>query len=478
MALVCETLTAATTTEMVSLRDRSRADIVEVRLDFVERPDVGAVLAGRRCPVVVTCRRRADGGNFDGPETDRLALLARAIQLGAEYVDVEHCVDASVLPAGRATRLIHSLHNFTGLPADLEERVRRMRQSAHGGIVKVAVQVDSPEQCVELRRAAGEGDQIVIALGAAGALSRICPWLFGSAWTYGGQAAPGQIAVDQLIDVYRVREHSASTQVFAVTGAPLGHSASPAMFNAAFSRAGIDAVYLAIETRDAGAFRRTAEAFGIEGASVTAPQKRAWISLADSVPRDVGAIGSLNTVKRTAAGWEARNFDAAGLLTPLRSRAVPLRHRRVAVLGAGGAARTVTHTLASEGAEVFVCARRPDQAAELARAAGVQTVGWPLSGSFDLVVNATPVGTSPHTEESPVPAAALSAALVYDLVYNPIETRLLRDARLAGIPGIGGLEMLVAQAELQFDYWIGRQAPAGVMEAAARAFVSAAGREA
>ena len=475
MALVCETVTATTTSELVRLRDLSRADVVELRLDFVDRPDVAAALANRRLPVVVTCRPRAEGGRFDGPETDRLALLAQAIQLGAEYVDVEHNVDAATLPVGRMTRLIHSLHDFRGIPADLADRVRELRRKARGGIVKVAVQVASPEQCIDLRVAAGTGEQNVIALGTAGTISRICPWLFASAWTYGGQVAPGQVPVDQLIDLYRVREHTSSTRVFAVTGAPLGHSASPAMFNAAFDAAGIDAVYLPIETGSAAAFKATAEAFGVEGASVTAPQKRAWLDLAAGVPPRVKTIGALNTVKRTPQGWDAQNFDLDGFLAPLRARAIPLQGRHVVVLGAGGAALAVTQALKQEGASVAVSARRTDQAEQIAEAVEVRATSWPPPGGWDLLVNATPVGTSPHVDASPMPSSALRGGLVYDLVYNPLETRLLRDAKCAGIPGIGGLEMLVAQAERQFAYWMGRQPPAGVMENAARQFVTRGG---
>jgi shikimate 5-dehydrogenase len=145
-----------------------------------------------------------------------------------------------------------------------------------------------------------------------------------------------------------------------------------------------------------------------------------------------------------------------------------MRRLRAAVLGAGGAARGVSIGLAGAGADVTVHARDAGRALDAARAVGVRAAPWPpAAGSWDLLVNCTPIGMYPRVEQSPLPAAALSGRYVYDLVYNPPATRLLRDAAAAGCVTFGGLDMLVAQAQEQFSWWTGIKAPAGVMRAAA-----------
>jgi shikimate dehydrogenase len=295
--------------------------------------------------------------------------------------------------------------------------------------------------------------------------------MFGSVWTYGGAAAPGQTSVAELIGSYRVRSTSPATAVYALIGAPLAHSASPAMLNAAFGSTGIDAVYVPMETRDAPAFLTAAAALGVTGASVTAPLKSGWAERGVQVDEVGRAVGAINTLKRTSAGWSARNFDVDGFLAPFKVRQCNLQGTRVVVLGAGGAARAVAWALKREGAAVGLSARRAEAATALAADLGADAVAWPPD-SADILINATPVGTWPDADKAPIASGAGgSARIVYDLVYNPPETRLLRHARAAGAEIIGGLEMLIAQAELQFTYWTDRPAPAGVMEQAAVAFL-------
>jgi shikimate dehydrogenase len=247
------------------------------------------------------------------------------------------------------------------------------------------------------------------------------------------------------------------------------------MHNAAFAALGIDAVYLPLETGSAADFFDAAEALGLAGASVTIPLKRDLLTgdravEVDELPRRVGA---LNTLKRYADRWEGRNFDVDGFLAPLRARAVELPGRKAVVLGAGGAARAAVAGLRSAGADVAIAARRPEAAAQLARELGASATAWPPAG-WDLLVNTTPVGMWPRVEESPLDGsavAALEGTVVYDMVYNPEETALLRHARAGGALVIGGLEMLVGQACLQFAWWTGREAPRDVMMRAASDFV-------
>jgi 3-dehydroquinate dehydratase/shikimate dehydrogenase len=494
MALVCETVTADSMAGLVAARDRVvDADLVELRLDGIADVDVDRALDGRRHPVVVTCRPTWEGGRFTGAEAERLAILARAFTAGAEYVDVEWKADRRSLPPRHESRLVLSHHDHDGMPADLADRVRAMR-SEHPAVVKVAVTAARVRDCLALRSAVagseghggngrheahdrtdGRDRHVAIAMGQAGHLTRAFPALTGSCWMYGGSAAPGQLSAADLVQRFRVRKVSLASRVFAIVGAPLGHSASPAMHNAAFDALGIDAVYLAIDTPDADECLEVAGALSLEGASVTAPLKRPLAGRCESTDEVAAAVGAINTLKRSARGWDGRNFDVAGFIAPLDgagARGVATAsHRSCAlVLGAGGAARSAAWALVRRGADVTVSARRDDVARQVAADVGAVAAPWPPDPSaFDLVVNATPVGAWPHAGRSPLSSAVRGTA--YDLVYNPAETMFLADARRAGARTIGGLGMLIEQAARQFEWWTTQPAPRDVLAGAARQFL-------
>lgn len=456
MALVVETVTADTMAELRAARDRvTRADLVELRLDGIRDLDVPGALQGRNRPVIVTCRPVWEGGRFDGGEVERLKILSRACALGADYVDVEWRADWRAVRAA-SSRLVLSHHDFDGLPSDLDERARAMRQSG-AAVIKIAITAGALGDCLTLKDAVDvDGARVLIGLGMPGQLTRMWPGWFGSCWSYGGSVAPGQLPVDDLIDVYRVRETSAATEPYALFGAPLCHSASPRIHNAAFVQHERDAVYVPLESPDADEALRVADAIGVRGASVTAPLKRAMFERsrpADALSRDLGAV---NTLRRASHGWDSRNFDVVGFLAPLDRRSVSVRKRRAVVLGAGGAARAVAWSLKSHGARVEICARRRPQAEELAEALGIGVIDWPPAPGWDVLVNATPVGTWPKTEDAPVAPDVLREAqgrIVYDLVYNPGETTLMRWAREVGAEVIGGMEMLIEQAYAQQRWW-------------------------
>ncbi|MEZ5317075.1 MAG: type I 3-dehydroquinate dehydratase [Vicinamibacterales bacterium] len=469
--IVCETVTATSMAELRAARDRATGEVVELRLDGVRDVDVAGALEGRRQPVVVTCRAAWEGGRFDGDEETRLGLLASAVRGGAEFVDVEWRAEHARVPRADGTRRILSSHDFSGLPADLAERVRAMR--ATGDIVKVAVQASRLTDCITLRDAvAGEGDRIVVAMGPAGWLTRVAPERFGSCWTFAGTAAPGQLSVADLVGTYRVGAHTPETLLYGVTGRPLAHSASPAMHNAAFAAVGADALYVPFETDDPDDLQAAARAFGIRGLSVTAPLKAGAAGLATKLGEAARRTGVVNTLRFEPKEVRGENFDVAGFLDPIDARRVPLEGRRAVVLGAGGAARAAAMALASRGARVAIAARRRERALALARSLDVGVEAWPPAPGWDLLVNATPVGTWPDVEASPLEAADLAGALVYDMVYHPRETALRRRAAAAGIPSLGGLDMLVGQARRQFAFWTGHDVPAAVFEGAALAFLA------
>ena len=479
-AQIVEAVATASVDAMRAQRDASAADLVELRVDTLARPDVDAAMAGRRRPVVVTCRAKWEGGHFEGPEADRLAILTRALALGAEYVDLEWRAAAALetWPAEVRSRVVLSHHDFGGVPADVADRVRDMRR--HGtGIVKIAVSASRLRDTLPViaigRAGLAAGERtVVIAMGMAGVVTRVVPAHVGSCWTYGGNGvAPGQVAVERLRDEFRVADVDQATPVYAVVGRPISHSVSPAMHNAAFTATGLDGVYVPCEAADFDDFLALADVLPIVGASVTAPFK-------EDAARVAGQSGALNTLRRrdgeVGRGWEGINTDVEGFLAPLA--AIALDGTRAAVVGAGGSARSVVSGLVSRGARVAIHARRPDAADALAAAHGVQAGPWPVPpGSWDVLVNTTPVGTYPDADRSPVDAAALDGTLVYDLVYNPRPTRLLRDAAAAGCRTIDGLEMLVAQAVRQFTWWRGVTPYAPVLRDAAERRLAAMAAE-
>ena len=458
------------------------ADLVELRLDSMVRPDPDGALAGRIKPAIVTCRPLREGGMFDGSEEERLRILTRAHELGAEFIDVEW--DAEVEPLIRARQgrgVIVSRHDFNGTPHDAAGILARLHAKG-GEIAKLAVTTERPSDLLTLLQAMpADGSSIVIGMGGAGMATRVLAGRFGSRWTYAGRAiAPGQITAARLQQEFRFRRIRPDAAVYMVIGRPVTGSLSPAMHNAGFAALGLNAAYVPLDTRDLEGLRAFGEAIGLRGASVTIPYKREIVGALDEVAPTAAAAGAVNTVAvrnsgpdgRGQARWIGLNTDADGFLEPLQARIPNLAGLRTVILGAGGAARGVALALRREGASVAIAARRASAAADVARAIGVDTAAWPpQSGSWDLLVNATPVGSRavPGTPyEGP-----FDGRVVYDLVYDPDPTELMSAAAAGGCTVIGGLAMLVAQAERQFEIWTGQRPPAGLFAQAAAHAIAA-----
>lgn len=478
-AKLCVTVTGQTTAELRERRDRvSDADLVELRVDTVRDPSAAGALAGRRRPVVFTCRPMWEGGQFKGSEEERHRLLRDAQQLGAEYIDVEWKAGFDDLIHARVGQgIVLSMHDFDGVPPDLDARVSAMR-STTAEVVKVAVMAERLGDCLPLLTLGRQSTAplVLIAMGEAGVSTRVLASQFGSCWTYAGDGiAPGQLTACRLTRDFSFRSILGGTSAYGVVGRPVGHSISPDMHNAAFQAARIDAVYLPLAASDFDDFLRFADAIGLQGASVTAPFKVDAFEAATECDPVSRRIRSANTLRRSKAGWAACNTDVAGFLEPLR-RIGSVEGRRATILGAGGAARAVAEALSSAAAHVSIAARSLERARDTARLTESAVSPWPPPpGSWDVLVNATPVGTVPEITATPLPEGPFTGQLVYDLVYNPPDTQLLRDARAAGCQTLGGLDMLVAQASLQFEWWTGSRPPDRVMRDAAVAALTMQG---
>ncbi len=462
--LICETVIGETTARLREARERVRgADIVELRVDGVRDPDPEAALSGRRTPAIVTCRPARQGGFFTGSERDRLAILKRALECGAEFIDVE--ADAECGPLIEATggrRVIVSMHDFEGVPKDLPGLIGSM--AALGSeFVKLAVTTNTLEDVCRLAAAArehsGPAATLLIGMGLPGIISRILPGRFNSPWTYAGDGiAPGQVPTQLLLDEFRFRAGSSKTAIYGVAGSPVSHSLSPSMHNRALADAEIDAVYLPLAAASADDLLIFARQFDLKGASITTPFKVDLAQRVDTLDDASRRIGAVNTLRFDEGRVSAINTDVAGFLAPLRGRTV-LNGARVAVLGAGGAARAVCVALQSVGARVSVYSRRLEQAEQVATLVdGHAGTLPPPAGSWDIIVNATPLGMFPRVDETPFVNPAFDGRLAYDLIYTPAQTRFLQEAAAQGCQTIGGLDMLVEQAALQFEWWTGRPA--------------------
>ena len=471
------------------------ADIIELRLDSiggpVERSDLENLLNDAPRPVIVTCRSPSEGGLFRGSEKQRVRILQEAIHLGATYVDVE-LASVGAIRREPGTRLIVSVHDLEGTPPDLA-RIHREILAAGADIAKIATTATTITDNLRIFEllVTATTPTIALCMGERGRISRILGRKFGAILTYaclepGEEAAPGQVPAADLRTLYRYRTIDQHTEIYGVIGNPVAHSLSPAVHNAAFDERGVNAVYVPFLVEDVVEFVEAFREIGVKGYSVTLPHKERVIEALDEVEPAAERIGAVNTVVREDGRLKGLNADYGAALTCLeralarsatakasrggrrRSRSSPLAGRRVAVVGAGGVARTIAFAVADRGAEVGIFNRTPARARRLAADVGDHASAHRLkdltAADYDILVNATPVGMTPEVDATPVPAEALRpGTLVFDTIYTPIETRLLREARAAGCRTISGLEMFLAQAVRQFQVWTGTRAPVGVM---------------
>ena len=455
------------------------ADLIEIRADFIQDLELNLELLFRvrPRPLIFTLRSREEGGTYAGSERKRLETILRAAQCGADYVDIEFSAAWKViLQSVPRARVVLSSHHYSEMPADLDSLADAM--SASGAeVLKIAVQASSLADNLKIRklleRARDRKQNIcALAMGNEGMPARILGPLWGSWMTFaslpGGEAtAEGQLPADVLVEQYRIREITGQTRLLGVVGKPLRHSLSPVIHNAALAARGEQAVLLPLETSRFDDFLEFQNAVPLIGAAVTIPYKRDAYAFAGSLSAAAEQTGAVNTLIRKNGIWHGENTDIEGFLRPLKRRVRPGMLRAV-VLGAGGAARAVVYALRSEGAEVWVVARDIDKARELAADFQAHHAPWGHleSLSWDLMVNATPVGMFPDVGHSPVPATLLGGEWVYDLVYNPAETLLLQEAAQRGRKTIDGTEMFLGQACKQHNLWFGISPAEDVMGAA------------
>ena len=455
----------------------------ELRLDAMDGFDLDRLLARPPCPVIVTYRRRRDGGLYDGPEAPRLEVLRRAACLAIQYVDVEGDAlpDAGDVPL---TKVLASYHNLKRTPEDLAAIHSRLVATG-AAAVKVAVMANHILDTAAVLRVlrAARVPTIALSMGPRGVLTRILAPKFGALVTFaaeeiGREAGPGQVSLGQMVQRYRAHRIGPATRVFGVIADPVGHSLSPAIHNAAFAEVGLDAVYLPLWVEgDPAAFIRAMREFEFDGYSVTIPHKQAVMAALDEIEPLARRIGAVNTIQRRPDGsLFGTNTDWTAGLAAIEAvvGAGWLTGKRALLIGAGGVGRAMAFALRHRGAAITLTDVDAARAESLARDVGAAILpisriqrggsGEPPRADWDILLNGTPIGMHPKTDASPVPREMLRPGLVvYDAVYNPIETRLLKEAREAGCRTIAGIDHFVRQAVEQFELWTGRPAPVETM---------------
>jgi 3-dehydroquinate dehydratase/shikimate dehydrogenase len=467
--------------------------LVELRLDYIQgEVNVRRLLKDRPCPVIVTVRRKADGGRWEHSEEARQTLLRTAIVEGADYVDLEDDVAAGIRRYGATKRLI-SHHDFQKTPADLTLLHKRLA-SMDADVVKIAAMANHPTDNLRMLQMihASKLPTVGICMGDIGVPTRILAGRCGAPFTFATfnddrVLAPGQIGWRQMREMYRYESITPATRIYGVVADPVAHSLSPVVHNAALAAAGIDAVYLPfrVPAEQLDEFLAGAARWPLAGLSVTIPHKEAVLKHAAHSDDLVRSIGAANTLSFGADGIAAANTDAIAAVESLAAalqgddpaKQDGLGLKTAIVLGAGGAARAVAFGLKKQGVEVTVTSRTADRAKKIAAEVGCKAVEWTARHRmpYDCIVNATPVGMHPNVDETPYDKEHLRPYMVvFDTVYNPENTLLVKEARAAGCRTVTGVEMFVRQAAIQFRIWNGVEPPHQVMrEALKRATASA-----
>ena len=477
--------------EPAQLLEHARVEVdsgerfLEFRLDYLQQPAVGAdlirtfLLEHPDCTILATCRRHQNQGKYNGSIEEQVRILELAVDAGAKAVDIEieSAESASVRLEKLRSRaqLIVSYHNYEGTPS-VEPILRRMLKigAAAYKIVTTARKPSDNHRILALARTHSRDSLILLAMGEIGFPTRVLSPAFGGIYTYAAPTsaegtASGQVSARHLRSLYRIEKFTKAAKIYGVIADPVRHSISPAVHNRAFQARRIDSVYLPflVHPPQLKDFLLLAEKLPISGFSVTIPHKQKLLRYLDSVDPLARRIGAVNTVWRKAGRWRGTNTDAAGVTVPL-SKQMKLSKSTVLLVGNGGAARGAAFALTDAGAKVSIVGRNPDRVRALAKVCG----GEPLlkeqldSRKFDALVHATPLGMFPHVNECFFDGN-IPAELIFDMVYNPFETLLVKRAMEQKKTIVPGLQMFLEQAAQQFEIWTGESAPRAVMEKAA-----------
>jgi len=492
MAKICICLTGKTLAQDLEQLESNRkyVDLAELRVDCLdpdERFHIRRFPEMAGLPVILTVRRGLEGGHYVGGEGSRISLLAKGLAYAAAdqrrnfaYVDLEEDLNVpSLEEAARTfgTRIIRSWHNMEGVDQDLPGKIRKLRRVGDE-LVKVSVTAGSLADVVGLYKAAKETagiDKILLCMGEYGVNTRILSEFLGSRISYTSlknedlkPAAPGQLEPKALAELYRFREITTRTKIYAVAGFPLKVTNSPLFFNTVFRMEQADAVYIPIVADSVESLMSLAEEIGISGLSITVPYKEEILPYLAARSEKTASIGACNTLVKNPEGWMGYNTDAAGFSDSLLSfiGKKDLKGRKITIIGAGGAAKAAAFEVHRLRGKALILNRTPARARSLAEPyrfawAAFDSRGAVLMEKYsDIIIQASPLGMAPYTDNDPIEFYKFSGReIVMDFIYEPPKTLCLKRAEHAGCKILNGSDLLHRQARYQYQFFMNREFP-------------------
>lgn len=474
--MICLTLSGSTLNESLEQVKKNRAyiDICELRLDLLskeEQQEAYRFSSMVDIPVILTLRRVQDGGKCSYSEKARRQLLVETLEKGSfSYVDIEDDVkrnEVELAARSMNVKIIRSFHDFEGIPDDIFARIKRLADK--GDIAKIAVTPKGISDVIKLFRISQElpgVDKIVIGMGDYGVCSRILYKRLGSYLTFASDnaVAPGHVSPEKLKTLYKADKLNENTAIYGIIGNPVHHTSSPQIHNPGFEKIHYNAVYVPFQVDNVASFFQLAEMLRIRGFSVTIPFKNDVLRYLGNITREVMQIGSCNTVIRVPNMWKGMNTDYYGFLAPIEMDIESGRIRNAMVIGAGGAAKSIVKALRNRDVKVTILNRTVEKAKALAFNNLCQYDSLDNAKKYenkiDLIVHTTSVGMYPDTESNPIEGFEFSGKeIVYDIIYKPMHTKLLREAEKKGCKVHFGREMLIEQGKLQFEAFTGYHYP-------------------
>ncbi|MBI2541086.1 shikimate dehydrogenase [Candidatus Woesearchaeota archaeon] len=463
------------------LKEIKAADLVELRLDYlreIELSKLKNMIKNCNKPVMVTNRKIGEGGFFNGSEEERIQILKKAADFGAGFVDIEYSSDKNsikgLIKNKKNSKIIVSCHNFEKTPDNLNVIYNKIK-TLNPDIIKIVTKASSVKdnfKIFELINAAKKENQKITAfcMGPYGQFSRVLGAILGSHITYasigkGKESASGQMTINEMTDLYRIKNINKNTKIAGLIGNPVGHSWSHIIHNAGFGEFGINAVYLKFRVDKLKEFVEYSKKLNVVGFSVTIPYKIRIMGYLDEIDEKAKKIGAVNTIAARNGKYVGYNADCDGAMLALKSK-TKLKGKNVVLLGAGGSARAIAYGLKEENANVTILNRTARKAKAIADKFKFDygPLGKLKNADYDILINATSAGMHPEADKSPVEARLIKkGAVFFDIVFNPYKTKLLKDAEKKKCIIIPGTEMLINQAVLQFELWTGRAAPKEAM---------------
>lgn len=457
----------------------AKPDIVELRVDILDSDEQKKICDLKLdVPVILTFRKKVDGGQYEGDEEYRLDILLNGIENGRfSYIDLEEDLDAPELERAaseKGLRVIRSFHDFNGIPDNLSERLMAIKRDENE-IPKAAVMVNSTKELLEFYKEAFKiksEEKILLGMGNFGFNTRVLAEKIGSYLTFTSKgnatSGLGHATPEVLDSIYRFKNIKDDTPVMGIIGNPVMHTKSPLIHNEGYRKNSIEGVYVPFETDNLEVFLEVAQMLNIKGFSVTVPFKNDIIPLLDRVTEGVKQIGACNTVTSIDGKWVGENTDYVGFINPLKKDFGSLKGKKVSVIGAGGAAKAALFALKEEGAEILVLNRTVEKARELAEQFSVRFC--PLNSDSksevaefsDVIVQTTNVGMHPLEHIDPLSFYDFNGEeYLYDIIYVPEETLFLKRGKEAGCRILNGWQMLLEQGYRQFKLFTGHDYPAG-----------------